>query len=76
VHHHLHILKYFKLSSYVCDKTVLQPVTLYFPNRSGSKYNFTKDMKQLTFVSQNKSDGAVVGRLLWKTLESQKILPG
>jgi len=64
-------LKYFKLSSYVYEKTVLQAVTLYFPN-SRKKYTKLEDDDLLEYISQHDSYKHVRTQDLWKMIEKKK----
>ena len=73
MHHNVHILKYFKLSSYVCEKTVLQAVTLYFPN-SRKKYTNLEDVNLIDYISQYERYKHVRTQDLWKLMEKKKVL--
>ena len=75
MHHNVHILKYSKLSSYVCEKTVLQAVTLYFPN-SRKKYTNLEDVNLIDYISQHERYKHVRTQDLWKLMEKKKVLPG
>ena len=74
MHLNLHNLKYFKLSSYVCEKTVLQAVTLYFPNIR-KKYTKLEDDDLFGYNSQHERYKHVRTQHLWKMME-KKVLPG
>jgi hypothetical protein len=57
-------------------KTVLQAVTLYFPNRKIKYYTEAEDNSLLKFITQHKRYKAARGVRLWKLMERKKVLPG
>ena len=57
-------------------KTVLQPVTLYFPNRKMKYYTEAEDNNLLKFIVQHERYKAARGVRLWKLMERKKALPG
>ena len=75
MHHNVHILKYSKLSSYVCEKTVLQAVTCYFPNRR-KRYTNLEDEDLIGYISQYERYKHARTNDLWKLMERKKVLPG
>jgi biotin synthase-like enzyme len=78
VYYQVQILKYFKMSSYVCGKDCIycKQLCFYFPNRNTNYYMEAEDIAILKFVSQRKRYKATGGVRLWKLMERKKAVPG